>query len=59
MYKLKPNAADFEVVDGPFAGRKYKDGQVYSEIPPEERLKFDELNPKPETRNPKQKGEEK
>lgn len=41
MYKLKPNVPDFEVVDGPMAGRKYEEGRVYAEIPAEERHKFD------------------
>lgn len=40
MYKLKPNVPDFEVVDGPFAGRKYKAGNVYQEVPKEEIAKF-------------------
>ncbi|MDG6005551.1 MAG: hypothetical protein E3K29_06840 [Candidatus Brocadia sp.] len=41
MYRLKPNVPDFEVVDGPYAGRKYTSGQIYNEIPAEERHKFD------------------
>lgn len=41
MYGLKPNVPDFEVVDGPFAGRKYKAGETYQEIPPEEKEKFE------------------
>ena len=40
MYKLKPNVPDFEVVDGPFAGRKYKAGEIYQEIPVTEKDKF-------------------
>ncbi|MDN3515366.1 MAG: hypothetical protein NG747_13340 [Candidatus Brocadia sp.] len=52
MYRLKPNTPDFEVVDGPFAGRKYKAGKVYAEIPAEDRHRFDpefaETNPKTE-----------
>lgn len=40
MYKLKPNVPDFEVVDGPFAGRKYKAGEVYPEVPENEKDKF-------------------
>lgn len=40
MYELKPNVADFEVVDGLFAGRKYKAGELYKEVPPEEEHKF-------------------
>lgn len=41
MYRLKTNVADFEVVDGKFAGRKYTAGQIYHEIPAEESHKFD------------------
>ena len=41
MYKLKPNQPDFECVDGPFAGRKFKAGQMYLEIPQNESHKFD------------------
>lgn len=56
MYKLKPNVPDFEVVDGPLAGRKYKAGQVYAEIPAKESHKFDpefgSLNPKSQIPNP-------
>ena len=40
MYELKPNVPDFEVVDGPFAGRKYKAGETYKEVPKEEAHKF-------------------
>ena len=45
MYKLKKGIENFQIVDGPFAGRKYKRGKVYEEdqIPPEVRGKFDEL----------------
>ncbi len=40
MYTLKPNVPDFEVVDGPMAGRKFEAGKVYKEIPPQEAHKF-------------------
>lgn len=40
-YKLKANVADFEVVDGPFAGRKFVAGQIYAEIPAGEKAKFE------------------
>ena len=43
MYKLKPTVPDFEVVDGPFAGRKYKAGDAYKAVPPEEAHKFTEI----------------
>lgn len=42
MYRLKNNAADFVVVDGRFAGRSYKAGELYAEIPPEEKGKFEQ-----------------
>lgn len=43
MYKLKNNAADFAVVDGKFAGRTYRAGEIYDEIPPEEKGKFEKI----------------
>ncbi len=72
QYKLKPNQPDFEVVDGPMAGRKFVAGQTYTEIPPQEKNKFEKIDsenlegrgvevrlviPKSEIRNPKSKGE--
>ena len=33
----------FEVVDGPYAGRKYKRGKAYADIPPEEKQKFEKI----------------
>lgn len=42
MYRLKKNVADFTVVDGPFAGRTFRAGKVYAEIPPQEKHKFEE-----------------
>ena len=42
-YKLKENAADFEMVDGQFAGRKYKAGEIYDEIPPGEKDRFEKV----------------
>ncbi len=45
MYELKPNLPDFEVVDGPFAGRKYKAGEAYKEVPEEEKHKFNDIPP--------------
>ena len=40
-YKLKPNEADFEVVDGDFAGRKFEAGKIYNDIPENEVHKFE------------------
>lgn len=44
MYKLKNNVPDFTVVDGPFEGRSYKAGETYSEIPPQEKHKFESVS---------------
>ena len=41
MYKLKKNMENFQVVDGPLAGRKYVRGKEYSEVPAEERHRFE------------------
>jgi hypothetical protein len=41
MYQLKKNVAEFDVVDGPCAGRKYRRGTPYAEIPPQEAHKFE------------------
>lgn len=43
QYKLKKGVESFEVVDGPYAGRKYVRGKVYTDIPPEEKKKFDTI----------------
>lgn len=43
MYELKLGVPAFEVVDGPFAGRKYNAGVLYKEVPPEEAHKFIEI----------------
>jgi hypothetical protein len=42
-YKLKPGIENFQVVDGAFAGRKFRKGFLYAEIPPEEARKFEEV----------------
>ena len=42
-YKLKPGVESFEVVDGPFAGKKFLRGKVYEKIPPEEKKKFEQV----------------
>lgn len=46
-YILKTGVESFVVVDGPFAGRKYKRDQVYAEIPPQEKKKFVKQRSKP------------
>ena len=40
-YRLKGES--FEVVDGPFAGKKYLRGVEYAEIPPTEKGRFEEV----------------
>ena len=45
MFKLKKNVADFVVVDGPSAGKRYRAGEVYAEVPPEYKNKFEPARP--------------
>lgn len=40
-YKLKKNKPDFDVVDGPFAGKKYRHNESYEEVPPGEKDRFE------------------
>ena len=44
-YKLKRNFENFDVVDGPFAGKKFRRGKVYrkEDIPENEIKKFEPL----------------
>jgi hypothetical protein len=42
-YKLNPNVPDFDLTDGPFAGRQYRAGEIYTEVPPAEKDKFEEV----------------
>jgi len=41
-YRLKATEPPFEVVDGPFAGRKYDRAGTYAEIPPGQEDRFEE-----------------
>ena len=41
MWKLKPNQPQFEMVDGPMAGRSYRHGKEYTEIPESEGHRFE------------------
>jgi hypothetical protein len=43
MYQLKKGVESFEVVDGPFAGKKFLRGKTYKDIPPEEKHKFEKI----------------
>lgn len=40
-YQLKKNQPGFDVVDGPFAGQKYRHNEVYTEVPPGEKERFE------------------
>lgn len=42
-YKLKPGQESFRVIDGPCAGRLYRSGKIYSDIPKEEAGRFVEI----------------
>ena len=42
-YRLKDGVENFDVVDGPFAGRRFLKGLIYTEIPPGETDKFEEI----------------
>ena len=44
-FRLKQNVPDIEIVDGPFAGRTFKAGEIYPEIPPAELARFDAIEP--------------
>lgn len=41
QYRLKPNEPNIEIVDGPFARKKFKAGRIYTEIPPKEMARFE------------------
>lgn len=66
--KLKANVENFEVVDGPFAGRRFKRGKIYTTVPNNEKHKFEEVkpakpiekpSPKPQTEKKKAAGDNK
>ena len=40
-YRLKENVENFTVTDGPLAGRKFEQGRLYDDIPPDEAHRFD------------------
>jgi hypothetical protein len=50
MYRLKKTTPAFEVVDGPFARRKYLHGRFYAEIPPEHKGRFETVEARPEAK---------
>lgn len=53
MYKLKPNVPGFEIVDGPFAGRKFEPGVVYEDIPGSFKDRFVKIKPQKLQKNTK------
>ena len=58
-YKLKKGIENFQVVDGPFTGRKFAKDREYSEkeVPPEEKTKFEKIKKEIEAKTEKQKPE--
>lgn len=56
-WQLRPGQEAFEVVDGVMAGRKFRSGTHYAEIPPAEKGRFEEVRPpKIEAKQEKQAG---
>jgi len=43
MWKLKAGEPNFDIVDGPFAGRQFRAGVNYAEIPPGEQNRFEKV----------------
>jgi hypothetical protein len=44
MWKLKAGQPDIDIVDGPLAGRSFKRGVEYTEIPPAEEIRFEKVD---------------
>lgn len=42
-YKLKKNGPEFDCVDGPFAGKKFRHGETYRDIPQNEKSRFESV----------------
>lgn len=42
-YKLKKGQENFTPMSGSFEGKKFKRGETYGEIPPEERRRFEKI----------------
>lgn len=43
MYTLKKGQPAIEVADGRFAGRKYRHGELYDEVPEQEKHRFEQV----------------
>jgi hypothetical protein len=48
-YKLKQTAPEFDMVDGPLAGKQYRRGQVYEIIPQQYAGRFEKVKAEPQT----------
>ena len=46
-FQLKKGQESFTPVEGPFAKKQFAPGQTYSEIPPNEERRFEEIKPAP------------
>lgn len=53
VYRLKNGQPDFDVVDGPFAGKQYRHGQDYDIVPPDQKHRFEEVPPAETKKQPK------
>lgn len=51
-YRLKKNVQSFTVVEGPLADRSYRHGVAYEEVPANEAVKFDKIEPAAATDSP-------
>jgi hypothetical protein len=47
MFTLKKNAPEFDMVDGPYKGQKFRHGEVYADVPPGEKGRFEAAKTKP------------
>ena len=44
LYQLKPGMERFRMVDGPYENRQYLPGIVYTDIPPNEADRFEQVS---------------
>ena len=58
MWKLKEDQPAFEMVDGPHAGKSYRHGESYAEVPPTEAWRFAKEEAAHVASKPKKKAEE-
>lgn len=42
-WKLKANAPEFDCVDGPLAGKKYRHGELYADVPQGDKGRFESV----------------